>query len=71
MKQADLGDMFKKASNSILCNSGISWLIEHTPLTSSVMKTSESTEQDHDESQPASTDNTNGIHLWLVVQHKV
>lgn len=71
MKQEDLGDMFKKASNSILCNSSISWLLEPTPSASSVMETSENTEQDHDDSQPAYRDNTNGIHLWLAVQHEV
>lgn len=43
-----------------------------TPLsTSSVMKTSENTEQDHDDSQPAERDNTKGIHLCLVVQPEV
>ena len=36
MKQAYLGHMFEKTSNSILCNSGISWRLEPTPPTSSV-----------------------------------
>lgn len=71
MKQADFGDMYEKVSKSILCNSGISWPLEPTPSTSSVMKTSENTEQDHDDSQPADRYNTSGIHLWLVVQHEV
>ena len=54
MKQADLNDMFKKASSSV-CTSTVVVSpdpLSPTPSTSSAIKTPESTEEDPDDSEP-------------------
>jgi hypothetical protein len=54
MKQTDR-DMFKKASKSVRASSGVASPdpLSPTPSTSSTMKASKNTEEDHDDPEPA------------------
>jgi hypothetical protein len=55
MKQADLQDMFKKASDRVCASSGVASPdpLSPIPSTSSMMKASKKTEQDPDDPEPA------------------
>jgi hypothetical protein len=70
VKQADLGDVFKKTSRSV-CMSAVVISPDslcYTPLTSSAVKTPDNIKQDPDD--PESADKGDGILLGLDVQPK-